>query len=271
VLNGQYDRFSQGVKDTLQWAYNTFATAEALSHICIVFTRCFDGIQVPNRERKRREYGPKVQEFLRTISHGQAVPEIPMFFVDSQNFYSAETEQNMVQFHGWLAGRNALSTKQVEAVALRERIEDEFQYHVFSRYRYQGPDEDRWRYAVYENRKRQKITPYNGDPVRYSEWQVIGTSEESAGHRTVETHSEDHELEKKEVDHHSAHSFSGFSSHDHTHYEIYRKSYTKKWKVTTDYDGTVTKSASWREHETGWRRIKEDRERGWTRGYEHEI
>jgi hypothetical protein len=26
VLNGQHDRFSQGIKDTLRWAYNTFVT-----------------------------------------------------------------------------------------------------------------------------------------------------------------------------------------------------------------------------------------------------
>jgi hypothetical protein len=271
MLNGQQDRFSQGVKDTLQWVYNTFATTESLSHICIVNTRCYAGIEEPNRERRRREFGTKVQEFLKTISGRQGVPEIPMFFVDSKDLNGMETKQNMVQFHGWLAGRNALSTKQVEAVALREKIEDEYQHHVFSQYRYDGPKDNQRRYAVYVNRKRQKITPYNGDPVRYSDWQVIGTTEQSAGHRIVRTHSRRHEREKKEVDHHSAHSWSGFSSHDHTHYEIYRKTYTEKWTETTDFDGKVSRSPSWREDETPWRLIDRDRERGWTKGYECEV
>jgi hypothetical protein len=52
ILNGQNDRFSQGIKDTLRWAYNTFGTKDVLSHICIIFTRCYDGIPYPNRQRK---------------------------------------------------------------------------------------------------------------------------------------------------------------------------------------------------------------------------
>jgi hypothetical protein len=68
ILNGQYDRFSQGIKDTLQWAYNTFGTKDVLSHICIIFTRCYDGISYPNRERKQNEYRQVVQQFLSQVS-----------------------------------------------------------------------------------------------------------------------------------------------------------------------------------------------------------
>jgi hypothetical protein len=271
VLNGQSDRFSQGVKDALRWAYNTFGTPDVLSHICIAFTRCYDAVPYPNRQRKQVEYMGCVQRFLGEVAGTTNVPTIPVFFVDSLNLESAETERNMTQFHGWLVGRQPLSTQNVKAVSIRDKIEEENRTRVFKSYRYSGPSNDEYRYAVYEDQKRERFTPYNGDPVRFSEWVVTRTWEESAGHKTIKTSSRQKVGEEKEVEHHGGHSMAGFSRHDHTHYTIYRTQWTEEWTVTTDFDGSVTETQP---REVGGRsrtQIRSDRERGFTSGYQRVI
>jgi hypothetical protein len=271
ILNGQNDRFSQGIKDTLRWAYNTFGTSDVLSHICIIFTRCYDGIIFPNRERKQNEYRQVIQRFLSEISGVPNVPSIPIFFVDSLSSQSAETERNLTQFHGWLVSRQPLSTNSVQAVALRDKVEDEFANRVFVRYRYSGPTNNQYRFAVYEDRKRQKFTPYNGDAIRYSEWIVTRQWEESAGYKTIVTHTRTREAEVKEVEHHGAHSWTVFSSHDHTHYTIKRKTWHEEWTVTKDFDGHTTETTPRQVGGVSWRTIDSDRERGWTNSYERII
>jgi hypothetical protein len=270
MLNGQNDRFSQGIKDTLRWAYNTFGTPEVLKHICIVFTCCYDGVKRPNRERKRTEYRDCVEKFLHEVS-GAPVPAIPIFFVDSLDVNSTETEQNMTQFHGWVASRHPLSTSDVRAVDLRDSIEVETETREFASYRFEGPPENQHRWAIYEDRERQKVTPHNGDPVRYGEWNVTRTWEEPAGHQRIVRESVTHEVEVKSVEHHSGHSFSGFSSRAHTHYTIKRKSWEEQRTVTTDFDGNVTATPLTVVGQVAWRTIASDRERGWTDGYERTI
>jgi hypothetical protein len=270
MLNGQNDRFSQGIKDTLRWAYNTFGTPEVLGHICIVFTCCYEGVGRPNRERKRTQYRNCVEKFLHEVS-GAPVPAIPIFFVDSLDFNSAQTEENMTQFHGWVASRQPLSTSDVRAVDLRDLIELETATRAFANYRFDGPPEDQLRWAVYEDRERQKVTPHNGDPVRYGEWNVTRTWEEPAGHQTIVRESFPHEVEVKEVDHHSGHSMGGFSSRRHTHYWIKRKLWEEQRTVTTDFDGNVTATPLAMVGQVAWRTITSGRERGWTDPYERTI
>jgi hypothetical protein len=273
VLNGQQDRFSQGIKDTLRWGYNTFDTREVLDNICIIFTRCFAGVRIPDRERKQIDYRRCVRAFLGEVS-GQRierVPKIPVFFVDSLGEGDIETERNLVQFHRWLLARKPLSTKLVRAVELRDRIEEQIQRRVFRRYRYDGPPNNQYRYAVYEDRKRQKVTPYNGDPVRYGNWEVTRTWEEGAGHQTTVKSSSTHEVEWKEVVQHSGHSWSGFSSRRHTHYAIKRKRWIEQWEVTTDFDGNVTETEPRQVGEVRSWTCDSGRERGWSDAYERVI
>lgn len=271
ILNGQSDRFSQGIKDTLRWAYNTFGTPDVLGHICIVFTFCYDGIARPNRPQKEGEYRQCVQDFLREVSGVATIPSIPIFFVDSLNKESAETERNMIQFYSWVMGRQPLPTNNVRAVELRDKIDIEQATRVFVQYRYSGPPENQYRYAVYEDRERQRVTPHNGDPVRYSEWKMTRRWEESAGHQRIVTEFIPHEVEVKEVEHHSGHSVSGFSSRAHTHYSIKRKSWQEQRTITTSFDGTVTRSQPVMVGQVSWRTIESNRERGWTDPYEHVI
>jgi hypothetical protein len=271
VLNGQSDRFSQGIRDTLRWAYNTFGTPDVLDHICVVFTCCYDGIAKPNRNNKKTEYHACVQDFLREVSGVKTVPTIPFFFVDSLNYQSEDTKNNMVQFHGWLASRTALSTSKVREVALRDKIEEEFQKKVLARHRTDGPPDNQSRFAVYEDRKREKIIPYNGDKPRYGEWIVERTWEEPAGHQSVKIQTRTHEAEEKRVDHHPPHAMGGFSSRDHTHFQIIRKTWTEQWTETTSFDGRIEKSEPVRVGGISEQVIRKGRERGFTSGYESII
>ena len=108
ILNGQYDRFSQGVKDIIKFAYNSFSTKDALKHIAIVFTRCFaNQPNYPNREEKRNSYGLAVRRYLSQISGVplDLVPIVPIFFVDSYDPNGAETKENMMQLNGWASSK----------------------------------------------------------------------------------------------------------------------------------------------------------------------
>jgi hypothetical protein len=102
ALNGHDFRFSQGVKDTLRWADNSFGTPDVLNHMCIVYTHCCDGATRPNCQRRETDYRQCVQQFLRDVSNNATVPFIPFFFVDSLSYESAETERNLTQFHAWV-------------------------------------------------------------------------------------------------------------------------------------------------------------------------
>jgi hypothetical protein len=271
VLNGQHDRFSQGIKDTLRWMYNTFGTPDVLNHICIVFTRCYDAVANPNRRRKETEYRRCVQEFLMGISGVVTTPAIPIFFVDSLDVRSVETERNMVQFHGWLSSRQSLSTNEVRTVGLRENIEDEIETRVLTGYRYDGPPNDQYRFALYVDRTRQKLTPYNGDPPRYGEWNITRRWEEAAGHQTIVTHSAQHAIESKRVEHHNAHSWRGFSSKSHSHWNVFRITWTEQWTVTTSFDGDVTQTQPTQVGGKSEIHLYSGEERGWVPGYETRI
>lgn len=79
-------------------------------------------------------------------------------------------------------------------------------------------------------------------------------------------------FEKKEVEHHYAHSLFGFSSRDHTHYKICHVSYNEKRIIKKDYDGKET-AGNWFVVPGSQKSIvvKDDRERGFTDPYEKPI
>jgi GTPase SAR1 family protein len=270
-VNGRCDRFSRGLKDTLHWACNTFGTPGLLDHICVIFTCCYDCITKPNQKRKETVWRAAIQEFLRTISGVRTVPAIPIFFVDSADYGSEETTRNMIQFHDWLSSRNPLSTNALSGVSLPDAIEEEVEEKIFVDYRFEGPPEDQYRFGLYEDRNRQKTIPYNGDQPRYSEWTVQRSWEEPAGHQSIKTYTKQHEVEEKRVVHHRAHSFFGFSRRDHTPYKVIQKTWTEQWTETTSFDGTVQTTNPVRIGEISERVIRQDRERGFTEGYEKVI
>lgn len=177
VLNGQYDRFSQGIKDIIKFVYNSFSTKDIFMHLSIVFTRCFSNQpNYPNRREKRVEYGLAVRRYLSQVSGVDLnlIPEIPIFFVDSYDHDGAETKENMMQFHSWVASKEPLDTsKFVEAGYKEDRVEETRERHSVG-FETRG----RSKFQKFEDQKRFKIIPNNGDPIRYTEWEKIKEYEE---------------------------------------------------------------------------------------------
>jgi hypothetical protein len=244
VLNGQAEiRFSQGVKDILQWVYHEFGTPEILSHICIVFTMCYDNAPRPDRGILRGQYRERVEEHLRIVSGLNEVPDIPVFFVDSTDYESHNTNENIAELVKWAVTKECLCTHDIEDAPLRERNEEEI-VSKFIRYEFENtgkvPGKEQTRYSVYQDRRRMVITPNNGDPVRYSEWEELPVRKERSGTRkTIERNREN---QWEEVQFHRAHSVFGFSSEDHTHYWACVDSWRERVTVTTDLDGKVSES-----------------------------
>jgi hypothetical protein len=150
---------------------------------------------------------------------------------------------------------------------LHDRIEDETETHVFVSYEIEG---DR-RFGKYIDRQRQKITPYNGDAVRYSKWETTRAYREPAGQRSHETQSRTKTQEVRKVEHHNGHSTDGFGRKAHTHWTIVRRQWTEESDVITDFDGKQTVTP-WRQTgSASEREISSGREHGWTDGWVKDI
>lgn len=176
IINGQLDRFSQGLKEIIKFTYNSFATDEILSHMCIVFTKCYVGT-IPNRQKKQSKYTNLVRKYLSEISGLplQQIPEIPIFFVDC--YYEqddTETVKNMTLFHGWICSRDALDTENFREAYYREDRVLERRKHVSVGFETRGDI----KYELFEDQERIKIVPNNKDPIRYTEWECIDEYEE---------------------------------------------------------------------------------------------
>lgn len=164
--------------------------------------------------------------------------EITIRLVDGPKFKNAQGQGNVLEINEWMMNKNMLLNHQELGVSVESTVEEETESGVFQGYRYEGPANDQYRYAVYEDRKREKMIPQNGDPIQYSEWVVTRTWEEAAGHQTIETRSRQRLHEKKTCDHHT----NGWFRAKHTHYVIIRTWWTEQWTVTTDFDGRVTET-----------------------------
>ncbi|KAA6377478.1 MAG: hypothetical protein EZS28_026995 [Streblomastix strix] len=263
-----FSSFLKGRKERLpKFAYNAFGTTEALGHIFIVFTNCFAFLpNKPNRRVKTTEYRQYVQNFLKEISGAPQVPEIPIFFVDTQDADGYETKQSMIQIHGFALERQTMDSRGFKAVPVHDKIDEQFQVGVFVDYEYEGDT----RYKKLIDRKRYRITPYNGDDIRYSNWDVIKSYREAFGTRSRRTETRQRSQEKKNVTHHHAHSIFGSSSNDHTHWEIVKSTWTEARDIITDFDGRVTES-DWR-IVPGTNKdqiINSGRNGGWSQGWIH--
>ena len=326
VLNGQQDRFSQGSKDLIKFAYDSFPDKSVLTHMCIVFTKCYIKYpNNPNRNTKRTIYRQRVMEYLRKISKVNDIPEIKIFFVDCKDGSNPETTENMNQFIEWASSLPPLSTKDYIAAHFREDIEIEKRSESTG-FVIQGNT----KYENIEDQMRHKFIPNNGDPVRYDNWVTLKvnkipverwrferkenvelgcvdeddvryqmyinqerkivtdlkTNKDDVGfwynvgdikkveiarrkRRMVEV---DVKEDEKVVEHHNAHSLAGFSSHDHTHYEIYRNTWKEKYEEVTDFDGTVTQGERSIVPGSASRSlIYEGREKGFTQGYKYVV
>lgn len=253
ILNGQYDRFSQGVKNIIQFAYNIFGTKEAMNNMCIVFTKCYS-MTNPKRETKQIKYRNAFIKYLSEISGtplGEA-PKIPIFFVDCKSEHeNIDSKQQLNLFHAFACVCDPLSTKISRGIQTIDDVS----------------------YELFEDQKRTEIVPNNKDHTRCTEKTCVGNCNWNVNKETidgngnanfsfknrsdgniiikttsfepikleiiVETKIETRKrvFERKEVCHHSAHSLFGKSSSNHTHYIIYLITQTIQRTVKTDFDG----------------------------------
>jgi hypothetical protein len=245
VFNGQCPRFSQGAQDILRFAYNIFGTDQTVHNICIVFTKCFEKIpNFPNRTKVQTEYREKCKDFLKEISGNSPVPEIPVFFFDTQDKESKETISNLSLFHEWAVSNQPIDAAQFRTISLTERTEDEYDNDVFVKYEFSGDS----RIGVYEDISRRKIIPFNGDRLRYSDWTIVREYKKDAGTKSKTIEQRIKTFERKDVIQHHGHSWSGPSRHNHTHFNIVRQVVTEERTVMVDYDGNKT--------ETEWYRVQ---------------
>ena len=177
VLNGQYDRFSQGVKDIIKFAYNSFGTKDALNNICVVFTKCYD-TRRPDRQTKNRDYKQAVRSYLSEVSGApiEEVPEVPIFFVDCYpDEDNTDSQENLTQFHGWVCSRNPLDPIHFREANYREDYVEETRTRVSKGFVTRGDTT----YELFEDQKRTKIIPNNKDPARYTDWICTRSFEEA--------------------------------------------------------------------------------------------
>ena len=177
ILNGQYDRFSQGVKDIIQFAYNAFGTREALENMCIVFTKCYSTTN-PKRETKQTKYRNAVKQYLSEISGSplREIPDIPIFFVDCKPEHeNKDSESQLSLFHGFACMRDPLSTKNFKEAGYREQHFEETRTKFSKGFKTIGDTT----YELFEDQKRTKIVPNNKDPARYTEWITMKSYKEA--------------------------------------------------------------------------------------------
>jgi hypothetical protein len=245
VLDGQHHGISQDTQDTLQWLLKTFPMPDLLNHLCIVFTHSPGNIHDQNRLYDELQCTGDDEQMVYQRSTSEIAPTIPIFVVDSVDSTSMELERNMTRFDEWMMTLSSLATANLPIVDLQDQIESEMEMKVFVDYRLSGPESDQYRYAIYEDRQREKMTPHNGDPVHYSEWRVIRQWEEEAGHQTITTRIAPHENEVKGVRYEEWVDFNGSSIwHSyHTFYTMYHTHFNTQQTITTHFDGSVTKAA----------------------------
>jgi hypothetical protein len=202
--------------------------------MCLVFTRCHDAVTQPNRDRKTTEYREHVRNLLSEVSGVPNIPAIPVFFVDSLDMNSQRTSENMARFHDWLVKCPALPTSVVKAVSLREKTEEEIHRRIFVDWSYEGPEENRLRFANFKDDARDKITPFNGDPIRYGEWHAINEWREPAGQQTI--------TQEKEERHFLTYSFQG-PREDQQRFAHFAD---RIREIKTLYDGGAPTIGEWR-------------------------
>lgn len=235
IINGQNDRFSQGVKDIVKFAYYAFGTKETLKHICVVFTKCYTKTN-PKRDRKQKNYMNAVKNYLSEISGTplEDVPEIPVFFVDCYpEGENSDSLANLNLFHGFAVNRSPIETKQFKEASYREDHEEEVRTGVSKGFEERGDTT----YELFEDLKRIKIIPNNKDPVRYTDWECIKSYEKAIKKKIIQ--------QKFDVD-------QGY---------IYSTNPPKRYKVTANQEKIIIRDlqTGYDIEETPWYNISEQR------------
>lgn len=207
-----------------------------------------------------------VEEFQKHVSVGTEKRGDTTYekFEDRKRIKIIPNNKDPVRYSNWEC------IKKYEEPIKKEIIEKK--NNVDLGYKYSNDGSIRYKVTVDQQRKiiRDLRT---GRDIEVSPW--YNASEErkkEAGRKAQTEETRQRRYERKEVQHHDAHSMFGFSSSPHTHYDIYHITMTEKRLVQTDYDG--------KQNYTQWlivpgSEIKQNvgggTEHGWTQAYQKEI
>jgi hypothetical protein len=125
-----------------------------------------------------------------------------------------------------------------------------------------GLPSNQCRYAIHQDRKCEKLTPCNGEPVQHmngkwfeSQKTMLTITRLRLAVGTVKRKTKSLKI--------TANIQLGVAARERTHYEISWNTWTEQWTVTTHFDGTMTETLP---VQVGWvwtRTIDFDRERAW--------
>jgi hypothetical protein len=214
-VNPELKEFQTPIQAHIRQVYDIFATPDILTRVCIILPI---GADLPVES-----YHSWIQTKLMNLSGSTIARDIPIFTLQFPGITN-ETPDS-VRFREWLNTSQPLMPFN-HLVKSPEKVEEDYDTRVFVDYRYEGLSNDQYRFAIYEDRVRQMITPMDGSPVRFGEWRVIRRWDEPAGHQTIVIHSKQRLNEGRKVDHHDRHALFGKASGPHTHWVLYRYYWT---------------------------------------------
>ena len=170
VLNGQNDRFNRDTEKFIKIAHQMFNHPDFFEHLCIIFTKWYNIMTPEQKKIKQEEYKKRVIESITRYTEQNINIELPMFFVDSNNY---NNEQNTIsefeRFNAFVTSKNAMKTTQVEVPnVFYEKVIPEKKNNI--RYKENLICENGMkRIEYFADQSRDKLVDYNGN-ITYSDW-----------------------------------------------------------------------------------------------------
>eukprot|EP00047_Mylnosiga_fluctuans_P020866 m.97256 g.97256 ORF g.97256 m.97256 type:complete len:322 (+) comp8659_c0_seq2:314-1279(+) len=134
VLNVHNSRFDGNMQKVIRILTTIFPTEAFWRNVCIVYTKSFDSCIAAgqiNRDEKRQLFGAHVQDLLRKCGVAAAVNTMS-FFVDSHDFASQNTREELDLFNGWLVTREPVTTADVQPGRIEVRETEKRVREVFA-------------------------------------------------------------------------------------------------------------------------------------------
>jgi hypothetical protein len=188
VINGHADRVTTGTQKLIRLLHVFFRDIEFWHRLCIVFTKCFAGLNV-SKNIKTTKY----QEIIKSLAM-ECVAEsdrswvsrmpLPVYFVDSPTWQPSsakpsETDQELTALHAFVVGVPPLPTQYVAAPNPKwYKIESETEANVLVSTREEMIPNGVIHISRFQDRERDRRTDYDGISVSFSEWREIRTWEE---------------------------------------------------------------------------------------------
>lgn len=179
ILNIQNPRFDSGIQKMLKFVNEFFNNSNFWNQTGVIFTRCFDGHF--NRRETEDKYHKIILNFIKKLPGCRKLnPQLLLFFVDSVKWdTSPSTKHEYLRIFEFAHKFSPLKTKNViPACTEYWKREEQITYRnqVDVKHSKDGYIETITYY--YEDRKRYKITGFNGDVI-YTEPKIINSYQET--------------------------------------------------------------------------------------------